>query len=69
MWKAETLGANDWVAKDNPFNALIDIIRAPMLGKVPDLHSWLLALATLAVCWMIAFPFFARFRARVVYWI
>jgi ABC-type polysaccharide/polyol phosphate export permease len=69
MWKPEMLGSHAWVANDNPFNALIDIVRAPLLGQFPAAHSWPLACLTLIVCWAIAFPFFARFRARVAYWI
>ena len=69
MWRPELLGANIDLALYNPFNCFIDLVRAPLLGEWAPATSWILALGTTAVSWLIAFPFFARFRARIAYWV
>ena len=69
MWRPELLGPHVALALYNPFNCFIDLIRAPLLGEWPPLTSWLVALGATAFCWLVGFPFFARFRARIAYWV
>lgn len=52
----------------NPFYHLLEVVRAPLLGKVPAADTWtFVALLALAV-WAVAVPLFVRWRPRVVYW-
>lgn len=69
MWRPDLLGANAALAIYNPFNCFIDLIRAPLLGEWVPETSWAMALGVTALAWLIAFPFFARFRARIAYWV
>jgi ABC-type polysaccharide/polyol phosphate export permease len=53
----------------NPLAALIEIVRAPLLGGLPATRDWLIAgvstAATLALGWLA----FRRYRARITYWL
>jgi len=69
MWRPEVLGPDIALALYNPFNGFIDVIRAPLLGEWAPTTSWDLALGVTALAWLVAFPFFARFRARIAYWV
>jgi len=41
----------------------------PLLGEAPPLSTWLIVLAITIVGQLGAFAFFARYRARVAYWL
>lgn len=53
----------------NPFYHLIELIRAPLLGGIPSLTSWLVILIISLVGWSFTLLFFSRFRHRVAYWL
>ena len=53
----------------NPFYHLIELIRAPFLGGIPSLTSWLVILTISLVGWSFTLLFFSRFRHRVAYWL
>ena len=69
IWKPEQLGANAWVLPYNPFFALIEVVRAPMLGYLPSKMTWMMAvvysLLLLAVTWRLM----VRARGRVPFWL
>ena len=69
IWRPELLGEHQWMARLNPFFAQIDIVRESLLNHSPALSSWGMALATAVVGWTMTFLFFARFRARIPYWV
>jgi len=63
------LGNHRWIMDFNPLSHLIEIVRAPILGEAPAAESWLVMLGSAVVGWTVAFLFFARFRARITYWL
>jgi ABC-type polysaccharide/polyol phosphate export permease len=69
FWQKDLLGAQyAWVSDYNPFYHLLNVVREPMLGRVPTTESWLwacgtLVLGTLATLWL-----YGRKRDRIVYW-
>lgn len=69
MYFPEQLGKNKYIVDYNPFTHVIAILRDPLLGTTPTLTSWLVVLVMGIVGWIGTFLFFARFRARVVYWL
>jgi len=40
-----------------------------LLGAVPPLHTWAVALGVTAAGWLVSLAFFVRFRERIAYWI
>lgn len=68
VWHGEQLPKGLWVLMLNPFYHFVEIVRAPLLGQAPGLISVLACLAITAVHGIAAILFFARYRARIVYW-
>lgn len=69
MYFPEQLGSKRFIADFNPFTYMISLVRDPLLGSVPSLKAWIVVLAVAVFGWVGAFVFFARFRARIVYWL
>jgi ABC-type polysaccharide/polyol phosphate export permease len=65
----DQLGSKRFIADFNPFTHMIALVREPLLGGNPTLNNWLVVLAIAIFGWAGTFVFFARFRARVVYWL
>ena len=69
IWKPHLLGeAAVWLPL-NPFFALMETVRGPLVeGGAPPV-IWLAAASyTVLVC-MVAFAFFVRFRTRIAFWV
>jgi lipopolysaccharide transport system permease protein len=69
FWKPEQLGSRQWIAHYNPMTHLLDIVRLPFLDEVPSMFSYAMAGGSAVVGWSVALIFFARFRARIAYWL
>jgi homopolymeric O-antigen transport system permease protein len=70
FWDPTTLhGRHLWLVNGNPFYAMLEVVRAPLLGHSPSAMSWELAIGTMIVSWIVAFAFFARFRTRIPFWV
>jgi lipopolysaccharide transport system permease protein len=71
MWMRQTLPGEmgkrliDW----NPLFHMIDIVRAPLLGDMPSLLSWWVAILMAIVGWVVAIQFYRRYRFKVAYWV
>ena len=70
MWHIEQLGTNAvYIELLNPFSAFLRIVSEPLLGHVPAARTYLSVVVALGVLALVAWPCFARFRARIVYWL
>ncbi len=69
VYSPDQLGANRWLATANPLAHVLDLIRLPLLNQVPAPNSFLIVIAMGVAGWTFAFLLFARFRARVAYWL
>lgn len=69
MYFPEQLGRKRFIADYNPFTHIVALVREPLLGGAPTLNDWLVVLAVALFGWVGAFLFFAKFRARIVYWL
>jgi ABC-2 type transport system permease protein/lipopolysaccharide transport system permease protein len=69
MWKADLLKDRVYIATLNPFFQLIEVVRAPLLGSVPSTQCYFAVMIITMVNLAIAGAFFARFRARISYWV
>ena len=70
IWHPQSL-AGQWslLLRTNPFAIFLSLIRDPLLGTPVALSVWVVALAVTALGWFAAFVMFARFRARITYWL
>lgn len=69
IWMPEQLGANAKWLMFNPFNAIMETMRAPLLGRPLDAGVWLSAIGFTVVLWIVAQAFFTRFRGRIAFWV
>lgn len=69
IWLPEQLGDRVAWLSLNPFNAIMETMRAPLLGRPIVADIWLGALGYTAVLWTVALSFFVRFRGRIAFWV
>lgn len=69
IWRAEQLGPHAFWLVANPLHAVIDVLRAPLLGHAPAPGSWPVALATSALIMAIGAIAFRHARARLAFWL
>jgi lipopolysaccharide transport system permease protein len=69
MWTTDLLKDRAWVAAYNPLHHLVDIVRAPLLGQISSLQSWLWATLMMAAGFALAQRLMKRYRDRVPYWL
>jgi lipopolysaccharide transport system permease protein len=70
IWRPEMLtGSSAGWLPWNPFYTLLEIVRAPLLGRLPEWHVWLSALGFSAVLCGAAWLGFARVRSRLAFWV
>ncbi len=68
VWRPEQLGAKGWWLPLNPFDALLEVVRGPLLGAPPSTEVWVLACCySLGFC-VLSWLLFARVRGRLAYW-
>jgi len=70
FWPPESLnGARHFVfVKLNPLFHMIEILRAPLLGKVPPLSTYAAVALMTAAGGAAAFLVFRRYRSQIAYW-
>jgi lipopolysaccharide transport system permease protein len=69
MWPVSSLGDARIVAEINPVYHLIEVTRAPLLGQMPSLTSWLVAIGLAVVGSALATALLVRAARRIVFWI
>ncbi len=70
MWSRTQLAPDQNIYVDyNPFAIFLELLRDPLMGKAPDQQVWLIAIGITIFGFGIAIPFFARFRARIAYYL
>lgn len=69
IWLADDGRVPNFVIDLNPFFYFIEIIRAPLLGDIPPLYIWAVALLITAVGWLVTVFVFTRYNSRIAYWV
>ncbi|HLY59029.1 MAG TPA: ABC transporter permease [Stellaceae bacterium] len=69
LWTPATLGTRAGIVEFNPIYHLLELVRAPLVGRQPDAWSWVGGVGIAVIGWGVTFPFFARFRARIAFWL
>jgi lipopolysaccharide transport system permease protein len=70
MWRQDQLAPQvSWVVDINPLASLLGLIRDPLLGHVPSRLAYVMGIALILVGFSVTLPFFARYRARIPYWL
>ena len=69
LWEVSALGSKKSLLEFNLLYHFIEIVRAPLLGQMPQLLSWIVMLGLLIFGSIGTFLFFARHRAKISYWV
>ena len=69
IWKADQVGHHIMLVKLNPFFHIVEIVRLPLLGQVPDWTSWAATIVVTLAGWATTLVLYARFRSRIAYWV
>jgi lipopolysaccharide transport system permease protein len=69
IWKPENMHSHQWLLLYNPFFAMLEVVRAPLLGQIPPLHIYagalIVSVLILAATWIL----FLRVRGRIAFWV
>lgn len=69
IWEARQLGhLGGWLVY-NPCYAMLEILRAPLLGHTPRPILWLVAGGSGLAIWALALGVFTRCRAQLAFWV
>jgi ABC-2 type transport system permease protein/lipopolysaccharide transport system permease protein len=69
FWPIAAVGHWRHLLALNPLFAAVDLVRAPLLGGVPEPTSWPVLLAFTLIGSVGGLTFFIRFRERIAYWL
>jgi lipopolysaccharide transport system permease protein len=69
IWKPSQLAAHEWMLAFNPLFALLEIVRAPLLGELPTRAVYLSALLTSVLLCAVSWWVFVRVRGRIAFWV
>ncbi|MGH8643016.1 MAG: ABC transporter permease [Gammaproteobacteria bacterium] len=69
MWRGEMLGRHQWVVQVNPIYHFLEITRAPLLAGAFPTTSWIVVGGITFAGFILTLLIFARYRARIAYWV
>jgi ABC-type polysaccharide/polyol phosphate export permease len=69
MWVPELLGARAYFVNFNPGYHIVELIRAPLLGKAPSAITWLFVAGMTVLGGSGTFLVFRRYRNRISFWL
>lgn len=69
IWAAELVKNRRMIVDANPFFHLVEILRAPLLGKSIDPVNWMVVGSMAVVGWIVAFLCIGYTKRRMPYWL
>jgi lipopolysaccharide transport system permease protein len=69
IWKPELIEGAQVFLPLNPFFAVMETMRGPIMGTGASLQIWIAAIVYTALVWAVSQAFFTRFRNRVAFWV
>jgi ABC-type polysaccharide/polyol phosphate export permease len=69
FWRPDRFRHGHAVLDFNPFFHLLEVVRAPLLGQVPELRSYVILVVMAVAGWALTFTVFARTRRRIVHYL
>jgi lipopolysaccharide transport system permease protein len=70
FWQPAQLGGDlQFVVQFNPLYHFIEIVRAPLLGRIAPAETWYVVAGMAVAGWAVVFFMFSRFRRRIPYWL
>lgn len=69
FWKAELLKDRAYLADYNPFHILLEVVRRPIVEGIPPAQAYIRIGILIGILYLVAAPFFARYRRRLAFWV
>ena len=69
IFRPNALNRFSFIVKLNPLAYLIDLVRAPLIGQVPDAGTWCLTIGMAIIGWLGALLLTGRYLKRIPYWV
>jgi ABC-2 type transport system permease protein/lipopolysaccharide transport system permease protein len=69
LWKVDMLPGRAVLLEANPFYHLLELVRAPLLGSLPAVESWVFTGFLTAGGWAAALVAYSVWRWRIAYWV
>jgi ABC-type polysaccharide/polyol phosphate export permease len=71
MWMPKLLPerAGLYLLDLNPVYHFLQLTRAPLLGDLPSINSWLVGVTMALIGWIITLGIFNRYKYSIVYWL
>lgn len=69
FWKPDLLPDRAILLDVNPFFHLLEVVRTPLLGRMPAPTTWIAALAVTICGWLVTCILYGRRRGRIAYWV
>lgn len=69
MYRPEALTRFSFLVRLNPLSYLLDVVRQPLLGQVPSMHTYAITISMAIIGWLFALAVTNRFLKRISYWI
>ena len=69
IWKPSMVGYWEPFLPINPVFAVMEAVRAPLMGSTGGIIVWIAAVFWTGVMVAVAWAFFVRFRGRIAFWV
>ena len=69
LWLPESFDKKIAILHYNPFWWLVEVIRGPLLNRVPDGYTYGMIFLVLCILLIVSVPLFVRYRRRITFWI
>jgi ABC-type polysaccharide/polyol phosphate export permease len=68
-WNRQLLADHSKIIQWNPIVYFLDIVREPLLGRLPSLHSWVVVLSATLLGAAVGLVMFSKSRSRIPFWV
>lgn len=69
MFRPASLVRFEWIVDLNPLAYLLQLVRGPLVGEIPSLETWGIAIGMAAIGWTVALLLTGRYLKRIPYWV
>ena len=69
FWRADLLKDRIYLADYNPFQVLLEGVRRPVVEGIPPAETYFRILILIVLLYVLAIPFFVRYRRRLAFWV
>ncbi|MEX3669024.1 ABC transporter permease [Paraburkholderia phenoliruptrix] len=69
IYRPDSLKRFSFIVELNPLAHLVELVRAPLIGQMPSLTTWSVAIGLAVVGWTFALAMTGRYLKRIPYWV